>query len=358
MTTDRKYFVDWIRVIAIGLLLIYHAAIAFQPWGTMLAFVTNSRSWLSLWWPMTMLNVWRIPLLFFVSGMGVSFAMQNRTWKQLLQDRANRIWLPFVVGVFTIVPLQMLVWRSFNHMSLTYMPNPAHLWFLGNIFCYVLLFIPLFYYLKRNSEGAFARTVRRVFSHPAGLVLVIVAFVAEAMIIRPIPYELYAMTWHGFFLGMLAFFFGYCYVSAGDGFWNMVVRGRWFFLLVAGVLFGARVGYFGLSVPPYLLVIESQCWIWSVLAFGCRYLNRTSPALNYLSQAAYPVYIWHLLYQNLSSYFIFQTDLPVQVQFLLMVLTTALGCFLTFEVIRRVKVLRIMFGLKWEKKSEELKTSS
>ncbi len=346
MTSDRKYFVDWIRVIAIGLLLIYHAAIAFQPWGTMLAFVTNSRPWLSLWWPMTMLNVWRIPLLFFVSGMGVYFAMQNRSWGKLLQDRAMRIWLPFVIGVFTIAPLQLLVWQSYNHMTLSYVPNPAHLWFLGNIFAYVLLLSPLFYFLKKHPGGWIATSIRNVFSHPAGLLIVVAAFVAEAMIMKPIPYELYALTWHGFVLGLLAFFFGYCYVSSGDAFWNMIVRGRWIFFAVAVVLFGFRIGFWGPSVPHYLLVAESQCWIWSVLSFGCRYLNRNSSLLSYLSQAAYPVYIWHLLFQNLSAYFIFQTSLPVPVQFALMVGTTALGCFLAFELIRRVDALRVLFGMK------------
>ncbi len=29
-TTNRRYDIDWLRVIAIGLLLIYHVAIGFQ----------------------------------------------------------------------------------------------------------------------------------------------------------------------------------------------------------------------------------------------------------------------------------------------------------------------------------------
>ena len=78
LTSNRRYDIDWVRVIAIGLLLIYHVAIGFQSWGIMIGFIANEKTWESLWIPMAMLNVWRIPLLFFVSGMGTYFAIQNR----------------------------------------------------------------------------------------------------------------------------------------------------------------------------------------------------------------------------------------------------------------------------------------
>ena len=65
-TLDRRYDIDWLRVIAIGLLLVYHTAICFQPWGFMLGFITNDKAIEALWIPMAMLNLWRIPILFFI----------------------------------------------------------------------------------------------------------------------------------------------------------------------------------------------------------------------------------------------------------------------------------------------------
>src|ERR1041385_5562426 len=110
----RRYDIDWIRVIAIGLLIIYHSSIAFQSWGSMIGFITSPEPWPGLWIPMAVLNVWRIPLLFFVSGMGVYFAMQSRTWLQLVTERARRIFVPYIFGMFVTVPLQLLIWRSYN----------------------------------------------------------------------------------------------------------------------------------------------------------------------------------------------------------------------------------------------------
>ena len=346
-TTNRRYDIDWIRVIAIGLLLIYHIAIGFQPWGMMIAFITNDQSWPSLWIPMSMLNVWRIPLLFFVSGMGVYFALQNRNWKQLVAERAQRILVPFIFGALALVPIHMYLWQRYYQYTISYEPNPGHLWFLANIFIYVMVFAPLFIYLKKNESGKFVQIIRKIFSTPFGLLLVIGAFVLEAIIIKPFPYELYAMTWHGFFLGMLAFFFGFCFVLSGNVFWNMLSTYRWLFLLLAVVLFGLRLLYFKMNTPVYLVVTESQLWIASVLAFGYKYLNRGNNVLTYLSQAAYPVYILHMIFLYLGSMWVFSLELNVQIQFVLVLLITVGGCFGTYEVIRRIKWIRPLFGLKF-----------
>ncbi len=346
MSVNRRYDIDWIRVIAIGLLLIYHVAIGFQPWGMMIAFITNKQSWGSLWIPMSMLNVWRIPLLFFVSGMGVYFALQSRNWKQLIFERAGRILLPFIFGAVAIVPLHLYLWQYYYNMETTYRADPGHLWFLANIFIYVVAFAPLFIYLNKKRCGKFVRGLIRLFSTPLGLLLVMAAFVLEAIIIKPFPYELYAMTWHGFFLGLLAFFFGFCFVLSGDGFWNMILKFRWMFVAIAAILFLIRLLHWEMNTPVYLLVIESHCWILSVFAFGYKYLNRPSKTLTYLSQAAYPVYILHMVFLYVGSIWIFKLDINVQLQFVLVLFITLAGCFATYEVIRRLKWLRLFFGMK------------
>lgn len=344
--SNRRYDIDWVRVIAIGLLVIYHVAIGFQPWGMMIAFITNSTSWSSLWIPMTMLNVWRIPLLFFVSGMGVYFAMQSRNWKQLLKERTFRILLPFVFGMFSIVPIHLLLWHRYYNMGAGYRADSGHLWFLANIFIYVVLFSPLFFYLKRNEDGKLTKAITKIFSTPWGFLLVVGAFVLEGVIIKPFPYELYAMTWHGFFLGLLAFFFGFCFVLSGAGFWTMILKFRWMFVSIAITLFVIRLVYFKMNTPVYQLVAESQCWIISVFAFGYHYLNRPSKVLTYLSQAAYPVYILHMIFLYLGSMWVFKLNMDVRLQFVLVLLITMGGCFASYEAIRRLKWIRPLFGMK------------
>ena len=344
--TERRYYIDWIRVIAIGLLLIYHVAIGFQSWGMMIAFITNQKSWGSLWVPMMMLNVWRIPLLFFVSGMGVYFALQKRDWKQLFAERAGRILLPFVFGFFCIVPVHMYLWKYYYKMPIDYAPGPGHLWFLANIFLYVIICSPVFFHVKKNENGWLATNIKKAFGNPLGLLLVMLAFIAEVMIMKPYPFELYAMTWHGFFIGLLAFFFGFCFVFSGEPFWKMLMKGRWIFLAVGILLFVLRLVYFKMNVPPYLISIESNSWVFAVLAFGSKYLNRPGKALTYLSQAAYPVYILHMIFLYLGSMLIFTLQIPVEAQLPMVLAFTLAGCFSVYEIIRRIKLLRPLLGLK------------
>lgn len=354
-TTYRRYDIDWLRVIAIGLLLIYHVAIGFQSWGIMIGFITNDKPWESLWIPMAMLNIWRIPLLFFVSGMGVFFAIQNRNCKQLLLERFQRILLPFLFGIVFIVPIHSYIWQHYYQLDPTYNPNPGHLWFLGNIFIYVLVLSPVFFYLKSDEDGKIGYWIKKSLSNPFGLLLIIAAFIAEVILVDPNPYEMYAMTWHGFFLGLLAFFFGFCFALSGRPFWEMVLKWRWLFVSAATIFFVFRLVQYQLNAPGYLLVIESCCWIFSVFGFCYKYLNRPSSILSYLSQAAYPVYIIHMIFLYLGSMLIFPLDIGVPLQFVLLVLFTGVGCFTAYEFgIRRSNIIRPLFGLKIMKEKQPI----
>jgi glucan biosynthesis protein C len=272
--STRRYDIDWLRVIAIGLLLIYHIAIVFQPWGVFIGFMQNNESLDSLWKPMAMLNVWRIPLLFFVSGMGVSFAIRKRNWKQLLLERTKRILVPFVFGVIAIVPVHIFIWQKYYSQDLVYNASPGHLWFLGNIFIYVLILAPVFFYLKRNQDGRIVRALKKLFSNPLGLIPIIACFVLETVLVQPEPYEMYAMTLHGFLLGFFAFLFGFMFVVSGDAFWKTTLKWRWLFLSIAMTLYSVRLFIFELVAPGYLFAIESCVWIFAGLGFAYKHLNR------------------------------------------------------------------------------------
>ncbi len=350
-TTDRRYDIDWLRVIAIGLLLIYHIGIGFQPWGVFIQFIQNEKSLEFLWIPMTMLNVWRIPLLFFVSGMGVGFAIRKRNWKQLLLERTRRILIPFLFGIFFIVPIHLLIWQKYYHQDMVYSPSPGHLWFLGNIFIYVILLSPIFFYLKRNEDGFIIRWLKKLYSNPLGLLMIVVPFVLEALFIKPEIYEMYAMTLHGFLLGLLAFLFGFSCVQSGKAFWQTVLTWRWMFLGIAVLLYLLRLLEFQLKAPNYLMAVESNMWIFAVFGFAYKYLNHPSKTLSYLSQAAYPIYIIHMIFLYLGSFLIFPLGIPTLLKFILIVAFTGMGCFAFYDlVIRRAGFLKPLFGLKESKK--------
>ena len=355
-TTNRRYDIDWLRVIAIGLLLIYHIAIGFQSWGVFIQFIQSEKSLELLWIPMAMLNVWRIPLLFFVSGMGVCFAIRKRNWKQLIMERTKRMFLPFLFGIFFIVPIHLFLWQKYYNQDLTYSPGQGHLWFLANIFIYVVVLSPLFFYLKRNENGTIVRWLKILFRNPLGLMLIVVFFILEAVLIRPETYEMYAMTLHGFLLGLLAFLFGFCFIISGNTFWQTILKWRWLYLSIAVILYFVRLTVFQLKAPNYLMAIESNIWIFAILGFAYKYLNRPSKTLSYLSQGAYPIYIIHMIFLYLGSFLIFPLGISTTLKFILIVAFTSIGCFTLYDlIIKRTRFLRPLFGLK--KVSKNVRTT-
>lgn len=357
MKTERRHDIDWLRVIAIGLLLIYHIAIIFQPWAMFIGFIRSDEPVEALWTPMTMLNVWRIPLLFYVSGMGFYFAMRKRNWKQLLQERTIRILLPFIFGIVAITPLHMFIFQKYYNLPLGYYPHQGHLWFLGNIFVYVLLLLPLCYYLKKHEHGIIKVVLSTIMSHPGGPLLISLFFVIEVLLVKPQLFSLYAQTWHGFFNGFLAFFFGFLFVYSGKTFWQTILKWRWLYIGLAIILYGIRFVVFATEAPGYLTAIESNCWIFGVFGFGYKYFNKPSKTLSYLSQAAYPVYIIHMFVLFAGAMLILPLKIPALIQFVAITVFTVVGCFLIYEfIIRRIRILRPLFGLKvkYSKKSSDL----
>ena len=104
--SERYDFLDWLRVIAIFVLLFFHTAMMFVGWGW---HVVNAETIPGLESPMDISHRLRMPLLFVIAGAGMWFALRRRTGTQLFKERTLRLLLPLVVGMFLIVPPQVSV---------------------------------------------------------------------------------------------------------------------------------------------------------------------------------------------------------------------------------------------------------
>ncbi len=336
---ERRYDVDWLRVFAIALLIVYHIGIGFQPWGGLFGFLVNEDSFPGLWPAMSVMNVWRIPLLFAISGMGVAFAMRKRNVRQLIGERFRRILLPFIIGSLTIVPLHLLIWAVWYKQDITYIPSPGHLWFLANIFVYVLLCLPLFYFLRRREGQTIQRRVQFLFKSPIGWALMTILIIVEVILVNPDSYTLYVFNLHGFILGLIAFIFGFLLIYCQEVAGNMLIKYRWLYSALAIALYFFRWIVFDLEAPYPLMAIETATWIFAAFALARKYLNRNSKILRYLTPAAYPVYVVHMLVLYAGSYILFPMNLPAELKFIILSIFTYAGCIGLYEVWRRVKRL-------------------
>ena len=113
---------------------------------------------------MAAMNIWRIPILFIISGMGLGFAIKRRNWKMLLKDRSIRILVPYIFGFLAIGPLNVVLsFIFYNDMAPVYIPNPGHLWFLGNIYFYVLITLAGLVYLYNKPNNVLFRFLEAAF---------------------------------------------------------------------------------------------------------------------------------------------------------------------------------------------------
>ena len=332
------------------MLIIYHAAVAFQPWGHLISFIQNKESSEILWLFMMIFNIWRIPILFMISGMGAYFALRNKNWKVFLKDRSARILFPYIFGFFFICPITVFLASTFYGKQTGYYPNPGHLWFLGNIFAYVLLLLPIMLYCIKNPDNFIFKIFRILLKHRLGIFSLALITGLEGVLFSPHDYVNYAMNIHGFMLGLICFFLGFILVSMKNDFWPIIKNTRSIALVLASIFCMIRF-YFVFTMidydgPKFVIGFESMCWMLAVFGYGAIYLNHQSKALTYLKNAVYPVYILHMPLQFLLSYLIMPIKLPLLLKLSFLIIGTLFCSIFLYEIIKRVNWIRPIFGLK------------
>ena len=331
------------------MLIIYHAVIAFQPWGHLISFIQNKESLEFLWLFMMIFNIWRIPILFMVSGMGAFFALRNKNWKEFLKDRSVRILFPYIFGFFFICPITLFFAATFYGKQIGYFPNPGHLWFLGNIYSYVFFLLPIMLYCIKNPDNFIFKIFRILLKHRLGILSLALITGLEGVLFSPHDYSDYFMNTHGFMLGLICFFLGFILVSMQNEFWPIIQNIRFISLFLASIFCMTRL-YFALTIdyegPKFVIGFESMCWMLAVFGYGSFYLNHESKALTYFKGAVYPVYILHMPLQALLSYLIMPTKISLLLKLNLLIIGTLFCSIILYEIIKRMNWIRPIFGLK------------
>ena len=352
----RRSDVDSIRVIALMLLILYHTAASFQPWATEIYFIENKQLLESFWFfAMNLINIWRIPILFVVSGMGLRFAMERRNWSALIPDRMLRIGLPLVFGTLCIVPIFIYIFNSYYEIEQSYVPHPGHLWFLVNILFYVLILIYVFNYFKKHPENKLYVFLKRTIKKPLGIILIFASLIViESVAVNPEIYPAFAFSLHGGLLGLVCFFNGFVLASLKEDFWNAVNKIKWVALFLAVCLYGLRIYNYDSELISTRVVVnlltgfESANWMLAALGLGAAFLNKPSRLLSYMSSAVYPVYIVPLPIQFFFCSLVFPLSITAFLKLIIVLSCTYAGSFLIYEIVKRIKWIRLLFGMKNE----------
>jgi peptidoglycan/LPS O-acetylase OafA/YrhL len=104
--------------------------------------------------------------------------------------------------------------------------------------------------------------------------------------------------------------------------------------------------------------LSSWFWIVAVLGFGMKHFNRYSPKMEYLNEAVLPFYVLHQSVLLCVGYFVVQWNIPDVLKWLVIGSTSLVIIMTLYEfLIRRINVLRFLFGLKPLKKATQVRSA-
>src|SRR6187549_3429132 len=106
--STRRYDLDWLRVLAILAVFVFHSGRFFDQgdWH-----VKNPTTYLGVQIWTTFLVNWIMPLIFVISGASTFYALGARGAGRFIKDRVLRLLVPLVVGIFTHVMVQVYLER-------------------------------------------------------------------------------------------------------------------------------------------------------------------------------------------------------------------------------------------------------
>ena len=365
--STRYDFLDWLRVIAIFVLLFFHTGMLFVGWGW---HIENAEVLTSLQLPMGISHRLRMPLLFVIAGAGMWFALGNRNASGLVRERSMRLLIPIIAGMLLVVPPQIYFERLFRgqwdggylrfffERVLQFQPYPQgdfswhHLWFIVYLYVYVFLLLPLLLWW---------RSATKVVKPGLWLYALAIPLVVNEAILKPLFPESHTLIgdWYIFNHYLLLTLYGCVLASMRDA-WDWFATRRQLSLGLALTVLGSAMlmletGLIQRDTPADALVANVFTWC-SLLAFigyGRRYLSFSNPLLRWARDASYPVYILHQTVIIAIGYWIIQQPWHAWTKFAVVVLGTMAICVALYEGIRRFDATRILFGMKAARKARK-----
>jgi glucans biosynthesis protein C len=374
--TGRHYGMDWLRIGAFGLLILYHVGMAFVPWPYEVK-MGPPQEWTVV--PMLATNPWRLSLLFAVSGYASAalLARDGGRVGRFVRSRLARLGIPLLFGMAVIVTPQPWValvtqhayphgfghflahdYYAFQFIDGIAMPTWMHLWFVVYLIVYTLV-LGLILALPSAFVSALRHAVERLLASP----LLLPVGILYVFLVRSFLPPGWSDT-HGLFDDLSAhltylpmFLFGFLLRRSEP---LRAAIARWWPVAAVAALLGyagvsaAAIAYPGdIPLPdnivrPFQLARATQAWGTIVALFGIadRYWNRDHPWRATLAEAVFPFYIIHQTIILVVGYWLLQTDTGMLTRFMVLVVATALGCWLFYWIGRSIGPLRPLIGLK------------
>jgi surface polysaccharide O-acyltransferase-like enzyme len=371
----RNFGMDWLRIGAFLLLILYHVGLAFGPWRFEIK-VAEPRDWVAI--PLLATNAWRLPLLFLVSGYASAALLQRQpAIGAFTRSRLARLGLPLLFGILllnTPQPWVALVTQhglkqSFGDFFLhTYfhpqdidgikVPTWMHLWFVVYLLAYTLLLGGMLRFLPGLTRRL-GHALERLVGEWRFLPLPIVYVFLVRHFLPPGWTDTHGLVddWSAHAVYLPAFALGL--LLQRSALLQQSVERWWKVAAVAALLAYAVVVVVELNWPgltplppqvttPYELVRSVLLWGGVIALVGAanRFLNHDHLWRATLAEAVFPLYLIHQTIILVVGYWLLTTPTSALLRFVILVAATFLGSLAFYFVGREIGWLRRWIGLK------------
>jgi glucan biosynthesis protein C len=366
---ERYYEFDWLRVLGMFVIFLFHNARFF-----------NEEDWhvknVDLSFGMTVivgiLGHFIMPLFFLLSAFAIRYALKKRTNVEFIKERVNRLLIPLGVGIFTHIILQVYIenithgrfsgslWQFIPHyfdgwygFGGNFAWMGLHLWYLLILFLFSWLLLPLFQYINRSAK--ITTYLVNIGSRRFGPYLFIILILLMEWFVSFSMETVGRRDFGGWSVLTYLIFFVSGYILATDRRYFSSIQNLRFISLALSLL-TVFMGYFLLvewNFPGdhifYLMIraVNSWSWLMAFVGFAGVHLKFSNRFLKYANEAVLPFYILHQTVIVVIGYFIRGWGWPVFPKFLFLTAVafiTIMGLYAL--VIKRSGSLRYLFGTK------------
>jgi glucans biosynthesis protein C len=359
---SRRPDLDWLRVVAIVLLHLFHTGMMFNTWDWHLKSPVPLPV---LEEPMHVLHLVRMPLLMLIAGVGTAFALRRRSLGAFAWDRTKRLFGPLVFGIFVIVPPQLFIERlqrgtfqgsylDFYPSVFAFVPYPEgsfswhHLWFVAYLFAYCILALPLFAWLRTARGEAFLARADAWLSHGWNVALLFLPLGLGRLWLREYPETHFLVDDPRtvLYYGQL-FLFGHV-LGRCPRVWDHLVAKRRELLLGTLAVFAVMAPDSEFPVVPETLGTCAFTWgvLLTALGHARAHVTTRRPWLARTQELAYPFYILHQTVIVLVGYALLRLPVGPWVLFGLVLTGSFLLTWGGCELVARVPWLRPCLGMK------------
>ena len=386
--TPRLWFVDWLRIGAFGLLVLYHVGMVYVPWDF---HVKASPTWPALQPWMRLTNPWRMGLLFAIAGIATAAMLARPTGASgLAKDRSQRLLLPLIFGMLVIVVPQAWfeVRQRFgfsgggfcDQRGCLILPTWNHLWFLPYLWLYTMVALGLRragigpaalrladricgWIGTQNAPGTInptATSPRAMLPLAAvvlGLPVLWLALIRIVLLPRfpethafaddPMAHLVYGTL---FAVGLL--------LGTRPALFGMLDRLRWPALVLALAAWALMMLAYDQGLHPktvsepvrqlWMLGYATQQWCATVAAFGfaSRHWNVDHRWRAPLNEAVYPLYLLHQTVIIFAVVMLWPLGLPVVLEAAITVMAAFAAGLIGWQLARRIRWLAPWMGLR------------